>query len=129
MVGMFQKEVAQRICSEPNSKKYGILSVLTKVHYQPLYEFEVDKLAFDPPPKVQSAVIQLHRDQSVNLPVTEKQLKTIVKAAFNLRRKKLRNSLRNYFSDEELRKPIFDKRPEQLSLADFTHLTQTANIH
>lgn len=126
MVGMFQKEVAQRICATNGSKQYGILSVLTKLYFTSNYEFEVDKSAFDPPPKVQSAVISLSRStQTYNVDVAH--LKKLVKAAFGLRRKKLRNSVRGFFDANTLENEVFDLRPEQLSLDDFIALSELTN--
>lgn len=119
MLGMFQKEVAQRIASKPGSKVYGILSVLVQAFFEVEYLFEVHERCFMPPPKVKSAVIRL-TPKAEPLPVDdEKRFFLLVKTAFNQRRKTLRNAVRNLFDEETLKKPIFDKRAEQLSVDDF----------
>ena len=123
MLGMFQKEVARRIVSGPGSKEYGILSVLVSAYYKTEYLFEVSEHAFDPPPKVKSAVIRLTRNEVEKLPCDEKLFKQVVKMAFNQRRKMLRNSLKQVMKPETATDPIFEKRPEQLSLQDFLHIT------
>jgi 16S rRNA (adenine1518-N6/adenine1519-N6)-dimethyltransferase len=120
---MFQKEVAQRIVSKPNSKSYGILSVLTQSFYDVQYLFDVPPSCFIPPPKVMSGVIELNiRSQPVQ-PKAEKELFRLVKTAFNQRRKKLRNAVRSLFDDDILADSIFDQRAEQLSVEDFAKLT------
>ena len=122
--GMFQKEVAQRICSGPGSKTYGILSVLVQTFYEAEYLFTVHPEVFDPPPKVQSGVLRLTRKENQTLECDEELLFKVVKNAFNHRRKTLRNSLKSFELSDTLREnEIFDLRPEQLSVADFTALT------
>ncbi|QCX01389.1 16S rRNA (adenine(1518)-N(6)/adenine(1519)-N(6))-dimethyltransferase RsmA [Aggregatimonas sangjinii] len=122
--GMFQKEVAKRICSGPGSKTYGILSVLAQAFYEAEYLFTVHPEVFDPPPKVQSGVLRLTRKDNFDLECDEKLLFRVVKSAFNHRRKTLRNSLKNFeLSDNLSTDEIFDLRPEQLSVADFIALT------
>lgn len=122
MLGMFQKEVAQRIASKPGNKVYGILSVLVQAFFEVEYLFEVHERCFTPPPKVKSAVIRL-TPKAVPLHIDdEKQFYLLVKTAFNQRRKTLRNAVRNLFDEETLKKPIFDKRAEQLSVGDFAEL-------
>ncbi|MDB4293663.1 16S rRNA (adenine(1518)-N(6)/adenine(1519)-N(6))-dimethyltransferase RsmA [Maribacter sp.] len=124
--GMFQKEVAQRICSGPGSKTYGILSVLAQAFYDAEYLFTVHPEVFDPPPKVQSGVLRLSRKENQELECDEKLLFKVVKSAFNQRRKTLRNSLKTFELSDSLRETkIFDLRPEQLSVADFINLTST----
>jgi len=123
VVGMFQKEVAQRLCASPGSKSYGILSVLLTAYFQSQYLFEVDKDRFDPPPKVQSAVIEFSRNNIDELPCSDADLKRVVKAAFGQRRKKLRNALRAIIQEEHLSLEIMDLRAEQLSLEQFIYLT------
>jgi len=124
VVGMIQKEVAERIASPPGNKKYGILSVLLQAFYNIEYLFTVSNNVFSPPPKVQSAVIRLVRNETKNLNCNEKLFFRVVKTAFNQRRKKLRNALsplhenKQDFSDE-----LFNKRAEQLSVVDFVKLT------
>jgi len=123
--GMFQKEVAQRICEGPGSKAYGILSVLVQAHYQAEYLFTVPPDVFDPPPKVDSGVLRLRRRDQQKLDCDEKLFLRLVKTAFNQRRKTLRNSLKSFGLSENLKEDsIFDQRPEQLSVADFVTLTQ-----
>jgi 16S rRNA (adenine1518-N6/adenine1519-N6)-dimethyltransferase len=122
MLGMFQKEVAQRIASKPGSKVYGILSVLVQAFFEVEYLFEVHERCFTPPPKVKSAVIRLTQ-KTEPIPIAdEKRFFLLVKTAFNQRRKTLRNAVRNLFDEETLKKPIFDKRAEQLSVDDFAGL-------
>ena|SRR5690554_2224761 len=120
-VCMIQKEVAERIISPPGSKVYGILSVLLGAYYHTEYLFTVSENVFIPPPKVKSAVIRLRRNEISKLPCDEKLFFRVVKAAFNKRRKMLRNSL----SELSINVPeqFADKRPEQLSVADFIELT------
>ncbi|MDH3323148.1 MAG: 16S rRNA (adenine(1518)-N(6)/adenine(1519)-N(6))-dimethyltransferase RsmA [Flavobacteriaceae bacterium] len=123
--GMFQKEVAQRICSKEGSKVYGILSVLTQAFYNAEYLFTVLPSVFNPPPKVDSGVLRLVRKENYHLPCDEALLFKVVKTAFQQRRKTLRNSLKTFNLSESLREDtIFDKRPEQLSVQEFISLTQ-----
>ena len=123
--GMFQKEVAERICEPPGSKKYGILSVLSQLYYETEYLFTVPPTVFNPPPKVDSAVIQLTRKQNIDLDYDEALLKKVVKLSFQQRRKTLRNSLKTLNLPDNLREDsIFDLRPEKLSGDDFIHLTK-----
>jgi 16S rRNA (adenine1518-N6/adenine1519-N6)-dimethyltransferase len=123
--GMFQKEVAKRICEKEGSKAYGILSVLVQAFYEAEYLFTVHPEVFNPPPKVQSGVLRLTRKDNLTIDCSETLLKTVVKAAFNQRRKTLRNSLKTLQLSENLTKDaIFDKRPEQISVADFIALTK-----
>lgn len=123
MIGMFQKEVAQRIVSKPGSKVYGILSVLVQTFYEVEYLFDVPPESFTPPPKVVSGMIRLKRKTEVIPIESEKRLFTLVKAAFNQRRKMLRNSLKSLFDDEFLQDKLFDKRAEQLTIEQFAELT------
>lgn len=123
--GMFQKEVAERICEKKGSKTYGILSVLAQAFYDAEYLFTVNEDVFNPPPKVKSGVMRLRRKDDYHLPCSEKLLFTVVKTAFQQRRKTLRNSLKTLNLSDNLREDtIFDLRPEQLSVADFIALTQ-----
>lgn len=123
--GMFQKEVAQRIAEKPGSKTYGILSVLTQAFYDVEYLFTVPPSVFNPPPKVDSGVIRLIRKENYTLPVDEKLFFSVVKTAFNQRRKMLRGSLKSFKLSDKLREDaIFARRPEQLSVQDFISLTQ-----
>ena len=125
LVGMFQKEVAKRIVSAPNSKVYGIISVLVQAYYHTEYLFEVDRLEFDPPPKVQSAVIRLERKDDQELGCNPKLFKAIVKQAFSQRRKMLRNTMKAYIKGHSLlEEDFFKRRPEELSVPEFVWLTQ-----
>lgn len=123
--GMIQKEVAERMAAGPGSKTYGILSVLMQAWYNIEYLFTVSEHVFDPPPKVKSAVIKMTRNEVTHLACNEKLFKTVVKTAFNQRRKTMRNSLKALLGKEceIFAMPVFDKRPEQLSVAQFIDLT------
>ena len=124
LIGMFQKEVAERICEKKGSKKYGILSVLTQAYYETDYLFSVPPSVFTPPPKVTSAVIRLIRKEQVDINYNEKLFFKVVKLSFQQRRKTLRNSLKTFNLSDNLREDaIFDLRPEQLSVEDFISLT------
>ncbi len=123
MVGMFQKEVAERICAKEGSKTYGILSVLTQAYFKAEYLFTVDENVFNPPPKVKSGVIRLTRIRE-KLEVDEKLFVQIVKAAFNQRRKTLRNALKSLnLSQHEIEENLLNLRAEQLSVEQFMDLT------
>lgn len=122
--GMFQKEVAERICSKEGSKVYGILSVLTQAFYDAEYLFTVPPSVFNPPPKVDSGVLRLTRKTNYHLPCDETLFFKVVKTAFQQRRKTLRNSLKTFnLSDNLKANTIFDQRPEQLSVNAFIELT------
>jgi 16S rRNA (adenine1518-N6/adenine1519-N6)-dimethyltransferase len=123
--GMIQKEVAERIAAGPGSKTYGILSVLIQAWYSVEYLFTVHEHVFNPPPKVKSAVIRMTRNEVTSLGCNEVLFKQIVKTTFNQRRKQLRNSIQTILpKDNPLSAdPIFNKRPEQLSVAEFVELT------
>jgi 16S rRNA (adenine1518-N6/adenine1519-N6)-dimethyltransferase len=123
VVGMFQKEVAERVAEKPGTKIYGITSVLLQAFYDIEYLFTVNENVFDPPPKVKSAVIRLSRNKVTKLHCDEVLFKNVVKTTFNQRRKTIRNSIRSLFNDNTLRHPLLDKRPEQLSVAQFIELT------
>lgn len=125
VVGMFQKEVAERLVCGPGSKVYGILSVLLQVWYTGEYLFTVDEHVFDPPPKVKSGVIRFKRNSRTKLEVSEKLFKTVVKLAFNQRRKTLRNSLKSMINEKQVNasSDLFSQRPEQLSVEQFIKLT------
>jgi len=123
--GMFQKEVAQRICSKSGNKVYGILSVLTQAFYNADYLFTVPPSVFNPPPKVDSGVLRLTRKQEFVLPCNEARFFKVVKQGFQQRRKTLRNSLKTCnLSDNLKANGIFGKRPEQLSVPEFIELTK-----
>ncbi|HOS84831.1 MAG TPA: 16S rRNA (adenine(1518)-N(6)/adenine(1519)-N(6))-dimethyltransferase RsmA [Bacteroidales bacterium] len=123
MTGMFQREVARRICSPKGSKEYGILSVLVQAFYTTEYHFTLDEHEFIPPPKVKSGVISLFRKQDFTLPCDEKQFFEVVKTGFNQRRKTLNNSLKKLLGDAKLPIDIGLKRPEQLGVEEFIELT------
>jgi 16S rRNA (adenine1518-N6/adenine1519-N6)-dimethyltransferase len=124
MIGMFQKEVALRICASPGNKDYGILSVLTQAYYSAEYLFDVNPECFNPPPKVISGVIRLKQIGNPFGIENHKKFQMIVKAAFGQRRKQLRNPLKPYFEKAVLEQDIFSKRAEQLSVADFVYLVK-----
>ena len=123
--GMIQKEVAERIAAGPGSKTYGILSVLIQAWYKVEYLFTVHEHVFNPPPKVKSAVIRMTRNETTDLGCDEKLFKQIVKMTFNQRRKTLRNSIASILDKSHplSADPIFNKRPEQLSVQEFVELT------
>ena len=123
VVGMVQKEMAERMAAKEGSKTYGILSVLMQAWYDIDYLFTVHENVFNPPPKVKSAVIKMRRNAVIDLGCDEKLFVTIVKQAFNQRRKTLRNSLRPLLSPEIIENEVFNKRPEQLSVQEFIDLT------
>lgn len=115
MVGMFQKEVADRVVAPPGSKVYGITSVILQAFYKPEYLFTVEPGSFNPPPKVRSAVIRLTRKEQQDLGCDEGKFRLFVKTAFGQRRKMLRNTMKPFFSHEVLfSDPFFEKRPEML---------------
>ena len=127
---MIQKEVAERLAAKPGSKTYGVLSVLIQVWYDIEYCFTVPPGVFNPPPKVQSAVIRMTRNNVSQLPCDEHDFRTLVKNAFGTRRKTLRNCLRSLVQEWQpddfaaiLQDPLFDQRAEQLSVQDFIDLT------
>lgn len=123
--GMIQKEVAERMAAGPGSKTYGILSVLIQAWYRVEYLFTVHEHVFNPPPKVKSAVIRMTRNETQELGCNEKLFKQIVKTTFNQRRKTLRNSISPILDKTNplMADPIFNKRPEQLSVQEFINLT------
>jgi len=130
VVGMFQKEVAERCSVKPGNKEYGILSVFLQAYYKVEYLFTVKAGVFNPPPKVLSAVIRLTRNEVAELDCDEKLFWQVVKAGFNQRRKTLRNALSSLINkDKMIDEPMLDLRAERLSVADFVNLTQkiTAN--
>lgn len=124
MVGMFQKEVAERICSKEGSKVYGILSVLTQAYYTTEYLFTVSEQVFTPPPKVKSGVMRMRR-HTEKLEVDEKLFFNVVKLAFNQRRKTLKNALKSILpSGTDFEDKVFQLRAEQLSVVGFIELTK-----
>jgi 16S rRNA (adenine1518-N6/adenine1519-N6)-dimethyltransferase len=128
MLGMFQKEVAKRICAKEGSKDFGIISLLTQLYFETEYLFDVGPEAFNPPPQVVSGVMLMRR-RIKDFEVNPVYLKTLIKTAFSQRRKTLRNSLKSYLKTEEIKSlSIFDKRPEQLSLEAFINLSNFLEV-
>jgi 16S rRNA (adenine1518-N6/adenine1519-N6)-dimethyltransferase len=130
VVGMFQKEVAERCAAKAGSKEYGILSVFLQAYYKVEYLFTVKAGVFNPPPKVLSAVIRLTRNETAQLDCDEKLFWQVVKAGFNQRRKTLRNALSSLINKEKMAdEPLLDLRAERLTVSDFVKITQqiTAN--
>jgi 16S rRNA (adenine1518-N6/adenine1519-N6)-dimethyltransferase len=125
VVGMFQREVARRVVANEGKKDYGIISVLLSCWYDREYLFELAPAEFNPPPKVHSAVVRLVRNHVTSLGCDEAMFKKVVKAAFNQRRKMLRNSLAGLMDKKTLDDKLFEKRPEQLSLNDFVQITMS----
>lgn len=126
--GMIQREVAQRMASQPNTKAYGILSVMIQAWYDVEYLFTVDEGVFNPPPKVKSAVIRMTRNETTSLGCNEQLFKRVVKTVFNQRRKMLRVSMRPLFADHTVSEGFFShdimtRRPEQLTIKEFVELT------
>lgn len=132
VVGMFQKEVAVRVAEKPGTKKYGIISVLLQAWYDIEYLFTVNEHVFDPPPKVKSGVIRLKRNNVTKLACDEKLFIRVVKTSFNQRRKTLRNSLKSIINELkpglDTTLPLFDRRPETLSVEEFIELTQRLSV-
>jgi len=123
MIGMFQKEVAQRVAAKAGNKVYGVTSVLVQAFFEVEYLFEVQEKSFQPPPKVKSAVIRLLPKTKPMIMKSEKEFFLLVKTAFNQRRKKLRNAVKNLFDAAILEDNLFDKRAEDLTIQQFAELT------
>lgn len=123
IIGMFQKEVAERAASQPGSKVYGVLSALVQAYYDVKYLFDVPPESFNPPPKVMSGVICLTRRKEPLEVKSDRAYWVLVKTAFNQRRKTLRNAVKGQFTPEVLQDEIFNKRAEALSIDDFAALT------
>ncbi len=123
MIGMFQKEVAQRVASKEGNKVYGVLSVLVQAFFEVEYLFEVHENCFNPPPNVKSAVIRLKLLLQRPEMKSERAFFVLVKTAFNQRRKMLRNGVKSLFTAEILQEEIFSRRAEQLSIHEFAALT------
>jgi len=123
LVGMFQKEMAQRVVSREGSKIYGVISVLVQAFYEVEYLFDVHENCFNPPPKVKSGVLRLSRRNKVPEMRTVQDLFLLVKTAFNQRRKTLRNAVKELYDGSQLESKIFDKRAEQLTIDQFCELT------
>ena len=123
VIGMFQKEVAERAASKEGSKVYGVLSVLLQAFYQVEYLFDVSPQCFNPPPKVQSGVIRLRRKTGTLTVKSERAFKVLVKTAFNQRRKTLRNAVKSLFPPDILQEELFNRRAETLSVEEYAALT------
>ena len=123
VIGMFQKEVAERAASPSGSKVYGVLSALVQAYYDVEYLFDVEPECFNPPPKVMSGVIRLTRRKTPLEVKSDRAYWVLVKTAFNQRRKTLRNSLKGQFAPDVLQDELFNKRAENLSIEDFASLT------
>ena len=123
VIGMFQKEVAERAASKEGNKVYGVLSVLIQAFYDVEYLFDVSNQSFNPPPKVESGVIRLKRKSTPLVAKSDRAFRVLVKTAFNQRRKTLRNAVKSLFTAEVLQDEIFNKRAEALSVDDFAALT------
>jgi 16S rRNA (adenine1518-N6/adenine1519-N6)-dimethyltransferase len=129
VVGMFQKEVAQRCAEKPGTKEYGILSVFLQAFYKVEYLFSVKPGVFNPPPKVNSAVIRLTRNEVETLDCDEKLFWQVVKAGFNQRRKTLRNALSSLINKDNMGDdPLFELRAERLGVTDFVKLTNLISL-
>lgn len=122
MVGMFQKEVAERICADPGTKKNGIITIQTQLHYEAKKVFDIPPQAFDPPPRVNSAIIILERKKEFDVKTDKKLLKQVLKASFGQRRKKLRNTLKAFL--EDLSGDMFQRRPEELGVSEFLKIVE-----
>jgi len=123
VIGMFQREVAQRAAADPGSKTYGVLSALLQPYYDIEYLMDVPASSFTPPPKVMSGVIRLTRKTSALDFKSERAYWVLVKTAFNQRRKTMRNAVKSLFTAEELQDPLFNRRAETLSIQEFAALT------
>lgn len=123
MVGMFQKEVAQRVAAKEGNKTYGVLSVLIQAFFEVEYLFDVNEQCFQPPPKVKSGVIRMLPKKKIPAMKSEKEFFLLVKTAFNQRRKTLRNAVRGLFDATVLEDELFNKRAEQLTVLQFAELT------
>lgn len=127
VIGMFQKEVAQRVAAPPGSKMYGVTSALIQPFYDIEYLFDVPPNSFNPPPKVMSAVMRMRRKTETLEVRSQRDYRNLVKTAFNQRRKKLRNAVKGLFSEAVLQDSVFDLRAEQLGIEDFARLTFRMN--
>ncbi len=129
--GMIQKEVAERMAAKPGTKSYGVLSVLIQAWYDVEYLFTVDENVFNPPPKVKSAVIRLTRNGKAELGCDEKLFRRIVKTVFTMRRKMMRNGMKQILGKDSpmLADPLFTNRPEQLSVQEYIDLTNKVCEH
>ena len=128
--GMIQKEVAERMAAAPGSKTYGVLSVLIQAWYDVVYLFTMDEHVFNPPPKVKSAVIRITRNEKTELGCDEQLFRRIVKTVFTMRRKMLRNGMKQILWKDSpmLEDALFTKRPEQLSVQDYVELTKRVAV-
>lgn len=129
IMGMFQKEVAERVAEKPGTKTYGILSVLLQAYYDIEYCFTVDEHVFNPPPKVKSGVIRCTRNDRQHLPCDEKLFKQVVKMAFNQRRKTIRNSIKALIKEGHPKNEMLQLRPERLGVEEFITLTNWVEVN
>jgi len=129
IMGMFQKEVAQRFAEKPGSKQYGVISVLMQAYYDIEYCFTVDEHVFNPPPKVKSGVIRCTRNEREFLPCNEKLFSQVVKSTFGQRRKTIRNSVKSILKGDGFEHEFLTLRPERLSVDDFVELTLAIENH
>jgi 16S rRNA (adenine1518-N6/adenine1519-N6)-dimethyltransferase len=127
VIGMFQKEMADRIIAPPGGKSYGVISVLTQAYFTGRKLMDLAPGSFDPPPKVNSTVIELSAREDGGIDVEYKAFARVVKCAFSMRRKMLRNNLKSIFDKELMTDTFFDRRPEQLSVSEFVSLTKYLN--
>lgn len=129
IIGMFQKEVAERVAEPPGTKTYGVLSVMMQTFYTIEYCFTVSEQVFNPPPKVKSGVIYCKRKEDFNLPISFELYKKVIKSTFNQRRKTIRNGLKNWVNVEQIDHEFLSLRPERLSVEDFIELTKIVADH
>ncbi|MEN8786639.1 MAG: 16S rRNA (adenine(1518)-N(6)/adenine(1519)-N(6))-dimethyltransferase RsmA [Flavobacteriales bacterium] len=129
VVGMFQKEVSEKVNAKPGNKNYGIISVFIQAFYSVEYLFTVPEGAFDPPPKVQSGVIKLVRKENQEIGISMSTFKQVVKLGFNQRRKTLRNSLKSILPEATREEEILNKRPEQLTVNEFVEIGEMIEKH
>ena len=129
IIGMFQKEVAERVAEPPGTKAYGVLSVMMQTFYTIEYCFTVSEQVFNPPPKVKSGVIYCKRKEDFNLPISFELYKKVIKSTFNQRRKTIRNGLKNWVNVDQIDHAFLSLRPERLSVEDFIELTKIVADH
>jgi 16S rRNA (adenine1518-N6/adenine1519-N6)-dimethyltransferase len=128
VTGMFQKEVAQRLAAGPGGRVYGVISVLAQLYYDIEVKFHIPPEKFDPPPKVMSSVLVMHRHDR-QYPVDDRAFRSVVKAAFSMRRKKLKNAMAGMLGERILPAEFSDRRAEELSLEEFIRLTNWLGHH
>ncbi len=126
VIGMFQREVANRICADKKGKDRGVITMLSQLYYDSEKLFDISPQAFDPPPQVFSSVIVMKRTNKFKMDFNVKLYKRLVKVSYNQRRKMIRNTLKRFYNSEQLKSIFFQKRPEELGVADFITLTKWA---